>query len=500
MTDIMYEGFFLMLKHIWMVPLGVLVGMIVGAVPGLTSSNSLAIMLPIIFLMEPAQGLVFMVSVNAGAQMGNSFPAILLNIPGTASSAITALEGHPMRLRGEANRALGICVMASGFGALIGGVVALLATPPLAKVALKFSPVELCIVILFGIAIIGQMSSAGVSRGLMLGAFGLLLATIGADPMWGQFRSTFGFIYLIDGLPLVPALVGLLAFSEVLKMMENKFDKQGFQTKEDVGVMGIIGGFMDVIKRPVEWIRSSIIGVIIGIVPGAGGSVAAFVAYQQAMSLAKSKVKGMFGKGSPEGLIAADAANNGMVGGSIIPLLTLGIPGSTSCAVLMVVMGYHGLYLGPRLFTVNGDVAYAVLWSLFVGAFCIVIIGTLLAYVAGKVVFIDQNILIPIIAVFCVIGGFASRQIIFDVGIMLGFGVLGYIMKKYNYPPIALLLGLILGSLFEANFFRGLAMGHGSISIFFNRPLAIFLWILFIATVIVPVAIKKYYSRKEVSD
>jgi len=263
-----------------------------------------------------------------------------------------------------------------------------------------------------------------------------------------------------------------------------------------VGIKGILDGFKDVITRPIEWLRASIIGLIIGAIPGAGGSVASFVAYQQSVSFAPPKIRDLFGKGRPEGLIAADASNNAMVGGSLIPLLTLGLPGSGSMAVLMVVMGYHGLYLGPRLFSLNGDIAYTVLWSQFVAAFMILIIGTILAFFAYRVSFININIIVPIVAIFTLIGGFAPRQFVFDMALVIIFGVLGYLMKKYKYPPIAMLLGIILGPLFEANLFRGLKMGFGSPIVFFNRPLALVLWSLLILTMVAPLIIRHYSNRK----
>jgi len=493
----MMDGLKLFIENAWIVPIGVLLGMLVGATPGLTSSNSLAILLPVVLSFRPDLGLIFMVSIYAGAEMGNSFPAVLLNIPGTASSAVTTFDGYPMMQKGEAARALGICIMASTIGAVMGGIVSITAAPLIAKIALKFSPVEMFIIILFGIAVIGQISASGLAKGLCAGFFGLLLATTGTDPMWGQFRGTFGITYLIDGLPVIPVLIGLLAFSEMLLILERGESLSRSMKQVSVGFEGIVTGFKDVFRRPIEWLRSGFIGIFIGAIPGAGASIASFVAYQQAVSFASPEAKKNFGKGAPEGLIAADTSNNSMVGGSLVPLLTLGIPGSGSMAVLMVVMGYHGLTIGPRFFALNGDIAYAVLWSQFAAAFMVLIIGTVLAYFAYRVAYISLNVIVPIVAIFALIGGFAPNQCVFDMGLVVIFGLIGYIMKKYNYPPIAMLLGVILGELFEGNFFRSLKMSLGSPTVFFDRPLALILWALLILTLVGPYIIKFSSKRRD---
>lgn len=500
MSDFMIDGLFLMLGNLWLVPIGVMLGICVGAMPGLSASNSLAILLPVMVVLPPEQGLVLGVCIYAGAEMGNSFPAITLRIPGTAASAVTTIEGYPMMMRGEGARAIGICIMASTIGAIIGGLGALFAAPLIASMALSFSPVEICIIVIFGLAVIALISTGGLIKGLMCGMLGLLLATIGTDPVFGQFRGTFGIISLYDGLTVISVLVGLLGFSEVLRYAEDlgaKAETSSSDNKNVLALRGIMQGAKETLKRPVELIRSSLIGLGIGAVPGAGASVAAFVAYQQSMSFASGKKREEYGKGSIDGLIAADSANNAVVGGSLVPLLTLGVPGSASMAVLLVVMGYHGLSVGPRLFELNGDIAYAVLWSQFAAAFFILVLGTLLGFVAYHAARVQMGIIIPIISVFCMLGGFAKSQAIFDIGVMVFFGCVGYVMKKYNYPVIALLLGVVLGGLFEGSFFRGLRMGFDSPAIFFERPIAQVLWGLLVVTLLVPPIARYVLNRKK---
>ncbi|MEQ8195855.1 MAG: tripartite tricarboxylate transporter permease, partial [Rhodospirillales bacterium] len=444
MSDIFILGFQVFLSNIWIVPIGVMIGMLIGGMPGLTSSGTLAMLLPVLISIPPDLGLMLGVSIYAGAEMGNSFPSVMLNIPGTPGGAVTCFEGYPLMKQGKAAWALGICIMASVIGALIGGAASITLAPEIAKLALKFGPAEICIVILFGLGVIAQLSSGGLAKGLLAGFLGLALATTGTDPTFGQFRGTFGIIELYDQLPLIAALVGLLGFSEVLLYVEKgsaRLLPAGANVpKGQVGFAGIFKGFRDTLRFPWELIRGGIIGIGIGAMPGAGASVATFVAYQQSIAFASPERKKMFGKGTEEGLIAGDCTNNAVVGGALVPLLTLGIPGSGSMAVLLVVMSYHGMYVGPRLFQFSGDVAYAVLITQFFAAFCILVIGSVLAFFAYRVALVNLRMMIPIISVFCLLGGYARNNFLFDMGLMAAFGCLGYVMKRYRYPVVATLL------------------------------------------------------------
>jgi len=498
------EGLNLLLSIAWVVPLGVLAGMFVGAMPGLNASGMLAILLPVMVLLPPEVGLVLAVSLYAGGEVGNSFPSVVLNIPGDASAAVSAIEGYPMTLRGESSKALGMCVMGSTVGAVFGGLCSLVAAPLLGGVALYFSYVEICIIILFGIVAIAQVSSGGVVRGLMVGFAGMLIATTGTDPMWGTFRGTFGSVYLLDGMPVVPALIGLLGISELFRMIEqgNMSTKVDPALNRPVGLSGILDGLWTTLRYPFDLLRASLTGMIVGIIPGTGGSVATFLSYQQALAWASPEDKKQFGKGSPRGLIAADTANNACVGGSVVPLLTLGIPGSSSAAVLLVVMTYHGLEIGPRLMTLHGDIAYAIIWSQFIAAFFLLIMGSFLALFAYRLAYIPVNTFIPVIVIAGLVGSFSQNQYVFDMGLMLAFGVLGYFMKKFRYPVVALLLGIVLGPTFEANLLRGLRLGFGSPELFFTRPIAQALWALLALTIFgAPLLrlIRKYRTGKAAS-
>ena len=484
------EGFQLFLSNSWIVPVGVFLGMFIGAIPGLTSSGTLAMLLPILIGLPAEISLILGVSVYAGAEMGNSFPSVMLNIPGTPGGAVTCFDGYPLMLRGEAARALGICVMASTMGALVGSVTAIVLSPTIANLALHIGPVEICIVILFGFAMVARLCAGGIARGLLAGFFGLLLSTTGTDPTYGQLRGTFDIVHLYDQLPIVAVLIGLLGFSEVLihaeksstRLVEPDLDRFTNRT----AWQGILQGFRDTLRRPLEVVRGSAIGVCVGAVPGTGGSIATFVAYQQALAFAPSARREQFGKGADEGIIAADSSNNAAVGGSLVPLLTLGIPGSGTMAVLLVVMSYHGIALGPSLFTFSGDIVYAVLWSQFLAACFVLLIGMLLAWFAWRVALVRLAYVVPIATVFCLLGSFAHNGYVFDMGVMVVFGILGYVMKKYRYPVVATLLGVVLGPLFEENFMRSWRMGFGEFDIFWHSRSALILWALFALTFIGP--------------
>ena len=339
MPEALFEGFQLLLSNMWLVPVGVLAGMFYGGMPGLTSSGTLAMLLPILIVISPVQGMILGVSMYAGAEMGNSFPSVMMNIPGTPAGAVTAFDGYPMMQNGEASRALGICIMASTIGAIMAGVAALIFAPSIAEIALKFGPPEICIVIIFGLAVIAQLSVGGFVKGLLSGFIGLSLATTGTDPTFGQFRGTFGITFLFDKLPIVAVLIGLLGLSEALfhaqsgaTTLLNKIGGKDSVSNRQIW-QGLNTGFRDTLAMPGQYIRAGLIGLGIGAIPGAGGSVATFVAYQQAIAMASPERRKMFGKGAHEGLIAADASNNAMVGGALIPVLTLAIPGSAAMAV-----------------------------------------------------------------------------------------------------------------------------------------------------------------------
>jgi len=496
MPDMVQAGLMLLLHNIWIVPIGVLLGLLVGATPGFSASNSMAIMLPLTLGMGVEQALIFMVAVYVGGEAGGAIPACLLNIPGTGSSAVTCFDGYPMSIKGMPSQALGVAIHGIIYRRVDRSDIALIAAPLMGKFALSFSAVEMTVVILFGMAVIGQISADSPIKGIFAGFLGVMLATTGIDPIWGRYRSTFGIMWLYEGIPVIPAIIGLLAVSELLRVINKKSIVVEEGQMREIGIKGAIEGFVMAVKRPIDVVRSTIIGVFIGAIPGAGASIASFISYQQTSAFASKEKRQQLGKGIPEGIIASEASNNGSVGGALIPLLTLGIPGSGSTAVMLTVMAFQGLVVGPRLFVNNGDIAYAILWGQLAAVNLLIFIALALISVAYKVVLVEPKVLIPIVSVLALIGAFAPRQYTFDMGLVLFLGILGYLMKHYNYPPQATLLGIILGPMLEGELFRGIRIGMGDWTIFFTRPIALVLWILLLTSIIGPSLIK-LRSRKK---
>lgn len=486
------------LGYWWLIPIGVGLGIFVGAVPGFSSTNVLIILLPFTLGMESGAGMAFMASLYSGSHMGGSIPAVLFNVPGTGAAAATCFDGYPMTQQGRGQEALAIAFAASAVGGLFTTVITLGALPYLSKMVYYFGSIENFVIILFGIALIAQITGENMLKGLIAGAFGLLLGAVGYDHVYSVPRATFGLVYLFDGMPRVPAIVGLFAISEAFSMIEKDMIIDASRLSEALreGWQGTIRGIMITFKKIGAVLRSSIIGFVIGIIPGAGATIGSFVSYQQAMSFSKNKEA--FGKGEPEGVIASEAANNGLSSGSLIPLLTLGIPGGGTAAVMLVVLQAHGVPIGPRLFQVMPQLAYGVVVAMLVAYLVMIVMGLPLAKSLAKMSFFPTKVLAPAIISFTLIGSFVARGYLFDMWIALFFGVLGYIMKRTGYSPHAVLLGVILGPLAEQYFLRALLLGNGNPAIFFSRNLGNFLWVLLLLSMGLPALIAHFKNKKTI--
>lgn len=478
----------------WLIPFGVAVGVFVGAVPGFSSTNTLIMLLPLTLGMKTEPALAFMSAVYAGSHMGGSIPAILVNVPGTGSAAATCFDGYPMAKQGKAQQALVIAFLASCFGGLITTAITLAALPSLRWVVYYFGSIESFIIILFGVALIAQISGSSPLKGFIAGAVGLLLGAIGYDHVYSVPRATFGILELFDGMPRVPAIVGLFALSEAFIMIEKQMIINVPLDQIKDSWANTLEGIKLSFKHFVGIIRSGIIGFIIGIIPGAGATIGSFVSYQQAVSF--SRDKSSFGKGNPEGVIASEAANNGLTSGTLIPLLTLGIPGGGTAAVMLIVLQAHGVPIGPRLFQLNPGLAYSVVVSMLVAYIVMVFVGLPLTKVMAKMCHIPTRILVPTIITFTLIGAFVERRFLFDMRLALLFGLIGYIMKKTDYPTHAMLLGVILGPLAERYFLRGIMLGDGNLAVFFSRPVGNLLWALLVLSVVGPSLYNKYMAKK----
>jgi putative tricarboxylic transport membrane protein len=480
----------------WLIPFGVALGIFIGAVPGFSSTNVLIILLPFTLGMESGAGMAFMASVYSGSHMGGSIPAVLFNVPGTGAAAATCFDGYPMTQQGRGQEALAIAFVASAVGGLFTTGITLGALPYLSRLVYYFGSIENFVIILFGVALIGQITGGSAIKGIIAGMFGLLLGAIGYDHVYSVPRATFGLVYLFDGMPRVPAIVGLFAISEAFRMIEKDtiIDASQLSGALKEGWQGTVRGIATSFRKFGAIIRSSLIGFIVGIIPGAGATIGSFVSYQQAMAF--SKDKNAFGKGEPEGVIAAEAANNGLTSGSLIPLLTLGIPGGGTAAVMVVVLQAHGVPIGPRLFQVMPQLAYGVVVAMLVAYIVMIFMGIPLAKGLAKMSFVPTKILAPTIISFTLIGSFVARGFLFDMWIALFFGVLGYILKRTGYSPHAVLLGVILGPLAEQYFLRALLLGNGNPAILFSRPLGNFLWALLAVSMVMPSLLARFRNRK----
>jgi len=481
----------------WVIIPAILLGLVVGAIPGFSAANTIIILLPLTLAVDVEIGLLFMVALYCSSRMGAGIPAILVNIPGTAGAAATPLDGYPMTKQGRGQQALAMSFVASTFGGLLSTFVALLAMPWLVQVAYHLHSVEMIVVMLFGISLIASIAARDTLKGLIAGMFGLMIGAIGTDHVYATPRATFGFLELYDGVPLIPALVGLFAISEAFLIIEAEsiLSKRGRELMVRSGWSGTIEGVRAAFARWWHITWTSIIGLVIGIVPGAGASIAAFVAYQQSRFF--SKTPGLYGSGHPEGLIAPESANNGVTAGTLIPLLTLGIPGGATAAIMLVVMQYHGVVLGQRLFAMQPEIGYGVIMAMFVTYLIMIVTILPLARYMSRVTMVSTSYMAPIIIAFTLVGSFVPREYLFDMYLALAFGVIGYIARKTDYHVAAILIGVILGPLLEQYFLRALRIAEGDFWVIFSSPIGNVLWVFLVITVAMPYVID-YLRRQRV--
>ena len=448
---------------------GVVIGIIFGALPGLTATMGVALCLPLTFSMTPIQGLSLLVGLYIGGISGGLISAILLKIPGTPSSIATTFDGGPMAEKGEAGRALSIGVFYSFLGTMFSIAALLFIAPMLARFTLRFGPYEYFAIGIFSLTMVGSLVSGSVVKGLASCVLGLSLAMIGAAPVSGALRYTFGFHELDNGFELLPVLVGLFAVSEILQAAEEGIEqKQSIITKYKISLTGVT--FKEFTEQFWNFTRSSLIGIGIGILPGIGGGTSNLIAYATARNSSKYPEK--FGTGVIDGVIASETANNAGVGGALIPLMTLGIPGDAVTAMLLGGLMLHGISPGPMLFKTNGTLVY--------GIFAAVIIATILMYIvelAGmrifvRVLMVPRYILLPVIMILCCVGTYGANNRIFDVATVLVFGIIGFLLLRFGFSLSPVILGFILERVIETNLIRGLMFSKGSFLPFLTSPIA----------------------------
>lgn len=474
------------LSYWWLIVASIALGYIVGAIPGFNAANTIIVLLPMTFAMRPDMAMAFMVALYCSTHLGAGLPAILVSIPGTPGAAATPLDGNPMARQGRANQALAISFTSSALGGIITTLMALALMPWFAKVTQVMHSVEMIVVMLFGISLIATIAAGDTLKGLIAGFFGLMLGSIGSDPVYATPRGTFGLLQLYDGIPLIPALVGLFAISEAFLMIEGEslLTQRGLELMRQAGWKETFEGVTMTLRRwwHVTW--TATIGLLVGVVPGAGAAVASFVAYQQSKAFSKTPEK--YGTGHPEGLIAPESANNGVTSGTLIPTMVLGVPGGETAAIMMIVMQYHGIVLGPSLFIRNPDMAYTPFVTMTVTYALMIFTVLPLARYASKVTIVPTLYMAPIILTFTLVGSYVPRDYTFDMGLALVFGVIGYIARKTGYHTAAILIGVLLGPLMERYFLVALRLSQGDVMVLFSSTLGNVLWVALVASIALP--------------
>ena len=480
----------------WLILLATTIGIIVGAVPGFAAHNTIIILLPFTLAVDVHMGMTFMVALYVATHMGGGIPAILLNIPGTGGAAATTLDGFPMAKKGMAQQALVCSFMGSTIGGFVTSVVALFTLPYLARIAYNLHSVEMVIIMLFGITLIAVIAAKDTLKGLIAGFLGLLIGAIGTDHIYSTPRGTFGFLELYDGIPIVPALIGLFAISEALVMIETEsmLTESGRARMLKATWAETLEGIRMSVTRLWQITWTGMIGLFIGAIPGAGASIASFVAYQQ--SRMYSKTPELYGTGIPEGVLAPESANNGVGSGSLIPLLVIGIPGGSTAAVMMVVLHYHGVPLGQRLFVEDPGLAYGVFTTMIVSYIVMLFTIIPLTRYLSRVTLISTMILVPTIVCFTLVGAFAPRAYLFDMGLAMAFGILGFIARKTGFHVVGILIGVILGPMIEQYFLRAMRISDGDMTVFFTSPVGNVLWALLFFSLAAPMVFSRFRKGK----
>lgn len=474
---------------------GVSGGILVGALPGLSATMSVAVLTPLTFRMPPSIGITMLLGVYVGAIYGGSITAVLLRTPGTPSSICTTFDGYPLTQQGRASEALFLSLIASVVGGLISSVILILLAPQVARVALQFGPEEIFALTLFGLSIIVSVSGDSLRKGLLTGMFGVLLSIVGMDLFTAVPRFTFGSITAMQGLRVIPVLIGVFAISEVLNLV---WTNRGSLTAGSQEGIKTSNWPLHVLNRQTfNLIRSSLIGTLVGIVPGTGGGIASFMAYDIAKR--SSKTPDEFGKGSLEGIAAAESANNATTGGALVPMLTLGIPGEATTAVLISAFMIQGLQPGPLLFRSNPQVVYMLLAAMFVANIVLLVLGWLGMRAFAQVSRIPVWVLAPTITVLCVIGAYSVANSSFDVVLLSVLGLIGYLIYRKGYPGAPLIIGLILGPMNEKALRRALTASRGDWTVFVRSPISAFFIALALASVILAIVRNVRKQRTQLS-
>ena len=472
-----------------MIFLGTLVGIILGVIPGISTSMAIALLLPFTFVLDPIYGTALLLGCYAGGNYSGCVPAVTIGTPGSPSGVPTLFDGYPMAKQGRGGEALGILVYGSVFGGIFGTIILLLFTKPMANIALNFWPSEYFALCVFGLATVATLGGRNWAKALVAVLFGLLLNTIGLDPILGTPRFTFEVTRLFDGFGLMPVLIGLFAMGELFHNIENY--KTSDQTHEKFKY--VFPKLAYYWKLKWAFLRASIVGIFVGILPGAGSAIASFLAYDVEKRVSKNPEK--FGTGEPKGVAASAASDSANTNGSMIPMLALGIPGAPAVAVLMGALMVHSIRPGPELFARNPEIVASIFWSLILTDVFILVIGILGTKLFIRVTNVKKPILYTFIFLFTIIGSYSISKSMFDVGVCIAFGVIGWLFKRYGVPVAPVVLGLVLGRIMEMNFRQALLVG-GAAS-FYTRPFTLIFLLLAAVSVLVPIIQERMREKKK---
>ena len=468
-------------------------GMLAGAIPGISASLAVILILPFTYSMLPVQSIIVLVAVYIGGMCGGSISAILLRTPGTPTAVCTVFDGYPMAQKGQAGKALGISITASAFGGILSGIVMVLAAPTLSKIAMKFQSAEFFALGLLGLSCTASMATKNWKKALISACLGVLISTIGLDYMSGADRFTFGRNWLADGIDFVPVMIGAYAFAEVFRRVLTKRQPTE-KAEKSSGNMEFVG-FGHILKNWVTYVKSSVIGTIVGIIPAAGGSIASFISYGEAVR--SSKHPETFGEGNELGVVASEAANNAAVGGSLVPTICLGIPGGTVTAIMLSAFTMHGLVAGPTLITQQPDLLYSILWAIIFASLLLYVIGKVIAKQFAKIADLDYCMVGSLMLLLGIVGAYTLKGSVRDVGIMLVFALIGLALEHFGYSIPTMILGLVLGPICEKGFRKQMIISHGDWTVFLKRPLCLVIILVSIVSFAMPFIRTAIKSRKQ---
>ena len=459
---------------------GVFIGTLVGVLPGIGPVSAMSLLLPVTLSGTPEAGIIMMAGIYYGSMYGGSTTSILVNIPGEAASVVTCLDGHAMAKQGRAGPALGIAALSSFAAGTFALIALMLVAPALARVAIAFGPPEYFSLMVLGLTVLSFLSQGSMAKSLLMAAVGIVLGLIGIDQITAQPRLTFDRLELLDGLGLVPIVMGLFGVAEILSNLEKELKREVIKAR----IGGLWPSLADWAESKWAIVRGTLLGFFLGILPGGGAVIASFASY--AIERKVSKHPERFGKGAIEGVAGPEAANNAAAGGAFIPLMTLGIPPNVVMALLLGAFIIHGLQPGPLLMTQRPDLFWGIVASMYIGNAMLLVLNMPLIGMWVQVLKLPYRILFPLILMFCIVGVFASGNAVFDVFVMVLFGVLGYLMRKFGYEPAPLVLAFVLGPMLENNLRKSLILSHGDFAIFISRPISAVCLVLAFAALVAP--------------